>query len=115
MFLCQSDLRSRFEQRLVNWLFFNTSIGSPYDFERPRVVHGGVIKFRIFFKFLRFHSHDLARIAPIVSASLCGQAKKEMQREKQAGIGFGDPLVLEISQRRIDKLSTCQKHSEIIY
>lgn len=45
--------------RLVDRLFFNQAIGSPDDFERPTVA--GVIKFRIFFKFLRFRSHDLAR------------------------------------------------------
>lgn len=84
------ELRSRFEQRFVDWLFFNTSIGSPHDFERPRVVHGGVIKFRIFFKFFRFRSHDLARtsyrLRLVVRTDKERDAKGE--REKQAGTFF---------------------------
>lgn len=56
---------------------FQPAIGSPDDFERPRVA--GVIKFRIFFKFLRFHSHDLAP----------RRIREETEREKEATNGRG--------------------------
>lgn len=54
---------------------FQPAIGSPDDFERPRLA--GVIKFRIFFKFLRFHSDDLARGRSLVVPTKNNKNKRD--------------------------------------
>lgn len=60
---------------------FQPAIGSSDDFERPWVATG-VIKFRIFFKFLRFRSHDLARRRPCRPVLVDGFAFTRTSRKK---------------------------------
>lgn len=85
--------------RLVDRLFFNQAIGSPDDFERPRVA--GVIKFRIFFKFLRFRSHDLARRR--VSSPASRHAEDAERKRRSPGVGktrrkTGERFLANLSQ-----------------
>lgn len=68
--------------RFVDRLFFNQPLAAR-TISKDRGSTVGVIKFRIFFKFLRFHSDDLARgRSSLVSAS-CLRSRRKNQRNYQ--------------------------------